>query len=256
MRTAVVTGGTSGIGLAIVRRLAHDGYSVLAHGKDPWDPYLADVGTPPLAGEVDHVACDLTEPHAAEALVGRAREQWGHIDVLVNNAGTNVFAGATTATLGDWDFGMNLLLRAPWLCAVAAARHMPRGGAIVNIGSNHAHATVRGTFPYNVAKAGLEALTKSLAIDLADRGIRANTVVPGWTRTPLTDAHFDTAPSPRSERSRVAGLHLTGRIGEPDDVAAAVAYLAGADAGQVTGTTLLVDGGRSALMEDPPPDGA
>lgn len=241
-----VTGSTSGIGEGIVRKFLQEGEDVVAHGlsareKDEmllrWNTESLD---PPnvLTG-------DLTDPDVPSRLVREVIDHHGRIDVLVNNAGRNVFTGVLESDLQDWDAALNLNLRAAWLVSKAAVPHVPRGGSIINISSNHAYTTMPGCFPYNVAKAGLLGLTNALAVELSSLGIRANAICPGWTETPPV-AHALDDPA---ERRRVESIHLTGRLGTPEDVAAAAWYLAGAT--QVTGTHLIVDGGRSVVMEDP-----
>jgi len=253
-RVVVVTGSTSGIGVGIARRFALDGDRVVVHGRsvERGEAVVDDLRAQAPGADVRLFLGDLTDPAIPERLITFARQVTGSVDVLVNNAGTNVFTGVLTSTLGDWEHAIALDLRAAWLCAKAAAPLMPRGSAIVNIGSNHAWSTLPGSFPYNVAKAGLVALTQSLAMELAPLGIRANLVAPGYVDTPLGDAWFDQFPDPEAERARVRGLQPVGRMGTPDDVARAVRYLASAEeSGFVTGTTLLLDGGRATLLEDP-----
>jgi glucose 1-dehydrogenase len=251
-RVVIVTGSPSGIGRAIARGFVEAGDDVLVHGRssDRGEAVVSELRAIRPDARVELSLADLTDPHGCEELVAGAAA-WGPIDVLVNNAGTNVFTGVMDTTLDDWQLAMDLDLRAAWLLARAAAPSMPAGSSIVNIGSNHATATLPGSFPYNVAKAGLVALTQSLAIELAPRGIRANIVAPGYVDTPLNDAWFARVPDPAAERARVAAIHPAGRMGRVDEVAAAVLYLVSPGAGFTTGTTLLLDGGRSALMEDP-----
>lgn len=247
-RVVLVTGSTSGIGEGIALRFAIGGDHVVMHGLgEPTSAEVAHRVDEAGAGDVLLTRGDLTDPAGADRLVEEAIGRFERIDVLVNNAGRNVFTGVLASTLDDWERAIDVNLRAAWLVSRAAVPHMAPGSAIVTISSNHARSTVPGSFPYNVAKAGLLGLTNALAVELADRGIRANTVMPGWTETPPITAEL--AAAGPDERERVERLHLTGRLGTPTDVAEAVWYLAAAT--QVTGTHLLVDGGRAALMEDP-----
>jgi NAD(P)-dependent dehydrogenase (short-subunit alcohol dehydrogenase family) len=255
-RVVVVTGSTSGIGAAAARLFAADGEHVVIHGRNAGrgEALVAELSGLGAGGSARFIAADLADAGAADALVAFAAEGFGRVDVLVNNAGTDVFTGVMGSTLGDWQYALDTLLRAPWLASKAAAPLMPPGSAIVNVGSNHVIYTMPGCFPYNVAKAGLAALTQSLAIELAPRGIRANLVNPGYIDTPLNDLYLVGGPDAEAARARIARLHLTGRIGTADEVARAVRFLASsADSGFTTGATLLVDGGRSTLMEDPRP---
>ena len=253
-RVALVTGATGGIGSAIASSFADAGAKLVIHGLErergeEFASRLRSQGT-----EARYVYADLADANHCERLVEEAVEAFERIDVLVNNAGRNVFAGVANASLEQWTSCIDVDLRAPWLLAKAAAKHMPPGSAIVNIASNHAQSTLPGVFPYNVCKAGMLALTTSLAIEFAAHGIRANSISPGYVDTPINDAYFASFPDPMSERRRVEALHLVGRIGLPVDVASATLFLANTElAGFITGANLLIDGGRSTLMQDPVP---
>lgn len=252
-RCVVVSGSTRGIGEATVRHFAALGARTVVHGTDAARGTALADELARLGPGAAFVAADLSEEAGPERLVDAAYDRFGAVDVLVNNAGANRFHGVLAATTADVEACLALDLRAAWLASRRfAERAGGLGGAIVNVSSNHAAATLPGVFPYNVAKAGVQALTQSLAIELADRGFRANAVVPGYVDTPINVAYFGTFADPAAERRRVEDLHPLRRIGRADEVARAIAFLASdEDAGFVTGTSLLVDGGRSALLQDP-----
>jgi NAD(P)-dependent dehydrogenase (short-subunit alcohol dehydrogenase family) len=253
-RTVIVTGATKGIGRAIALRFGSHGAHLVVHGRSISDAQFVRSAVEESGGTASVVAADLRDPSAPALVVARALEASGTVDVLVNNAGANVFRGVMDATLSDWDDCLNLDLRAVWLCSQSAIPHMSSGSAIVNIASNHASSTLAGVFPYNVAKAGVIALTTSLAIELAPRGIRANTVIPGYVDTPINDAYFAGFDDPVAARSQAEALHPAARLGRPDEIAAAVEFLADTSvSGFTTGTSLTIDGGRSALLQDPTP---
>jgi NAD(P)-dependent dehydrogenase (short-subunit alcohol dehydrogenase family) len=248
----VVTGSTSGIGRAVAQAFAGDGSAVVVHGLDATgsDEVLAEVRA--AGGEPRFYPGDLRFPETCEGLIDFAVAELGRIDVLVNNAGANFFLGSLDADLTGWQDCLDLNLRAPWLCAKRAAAHMPRGSAIVNVASVHAFATIPGGFPYNVAKAGVVALTRVLALELAPVGIRVNAVSPGYIETPINEAYFASFPDPDAERARTAALHPVGRMGRPEDVARAIRFLAlEAESSFVAGECLMVDGGRAAQLVDP-----
>ncbi|MCA0295147.1 MAG: SDR family oxidoreductase [Actinobacteria bacterium] len=250
-KTVVVTGSTRGIGLAVARAFAGAGAAVLVHGRDQvaGERIVADLAA--AGGRATFAAIDLTDPLAPQALVDAALAWSGRLDVLVNNAGANTFTGVLSTSLDEWDQALNLDLRAAWLATVAAAAVMAPGSAIVNVSSNHAFATIPGAFPYNVAKAGMIALTQSSALELSDRGIRVNALCPGYIDTPINEAFFGTFPDPAAERRRVEQIHPVRRMGTVDEVAEAVLFLASDTCGFMTGSTLTLDGGRSALLQDP-----
>jgi glucose 1-dehydrogenase len=254
-RTVVVTGATRGIGKAIAVAFATTGAHVAVHGRDA---YAADDVARIVrerGGEASVVLGDLRHPDACEEVIEAAASLTGRVDVLVNNAGANHFTGVLGTTLDEWQACIDLDLRAPWLCARAAAKTMPVGGSIVNVTSNHARATLPGSFPYNVAKAGADALTQALAIDLAPHGIRVNAIAPGYVDTEINDAYFATFPDPARARAHAEQLHLTGRLARSEEIAAAAVFLADATlSGSTTGTVLTIDGGRAALMQDPTGD--
>jgi NAD(P)-dependent dehydrogenase (short-subunit alcohol dehydrogenase family) len=242
-RTAVVTGSTRGIGAGVAERLAAEGAQVVVTGRtrEAGEATVADITE--AGGEAVFVRADMRDPDDIEALFDATVEQYGGLDVLVNNAGVETNTGVEEATMDDWAFVVETDFRSFWLCAKAAAERMDTG-AIVNTSSNHAFLTMPKLFPYNAVKAGINGMTRAMALDLGPR-IRVNTVNPGWIAIERTMG--DMGPD---SRARIESIHPAGRIGTPADVAAAVAFLASDEAGFVTGTNLLVDGGRTAVMQD------
>lgn len=220
---AVVTGGASGIGAACVERLTDDGYICLS----------ADVhGDPPV---------DVTDEASCQTFAETVARQHGHLDALVLAAGIVLDGPAPLldAPLDAWRRVLDVNLTGLLLATRALGPLLARGSSIVVITSGEfQHATV-GNGAYCVAKAGAWMLTKTLALELAPRGIRVNAVAPGFIDTPMT-APFLSVPG---RREKLAERTPVGRVGSAADVAGAVAYLCGPDAGFVTGTTLWVDGG-------------
>ena len=246
-RTAIVTGSTRGIGAGIARRFAKEGANVVVSGRSEaaGEAVAREITEAPTPGEASFVRADMREPDDIEALVDAAVDRYGEIDVLVNNAAVQTETGVREATLEDWNFVVETDFRGYWLAAREAIEHMPDGGSIINISSNHARLTLPKHFPYNAVKAGIDGMTRAMAVELGPIGIRANSIDPGWvevdrTREELSDGRYE----------EVEELHPIGRIGQPADVAGVAGFLASDDAAFVTGSSILVDGGRSAVMQD------
>jgi pteridine reductase len=241
-QVALVTGGARRVGAAIVRRLHAAGARVALHyrGSEADAEALEAELEAVRAGSAARVRRDLLEPNAAEALVAAVIERFGRLDVLVNNA--SIFYPRKIGRIEPrhWDELVGSNLRAPLFVAQAAAPHLKEArGVIVNITDIHADRPLKGFALYSVAKAGLAALTRSLALELAPE-VRVNAVAPGAIAWP-DDGKFDNA-----ERQRIVATTPLGRIGTPADIAQAVHFLATAPF--VTGHTLAVDGGRSVFL--------
>ncbi|MDR3775133.1 MAG: SDR family NAD(P)-dependent oxidoreductase [Terracidiphilus sp.] len=242
---AVVTGACQGIGRAIAEELHGRGAHLVlvdcnAEGVQATAAALRKAGR----ADVDFRVADLAEPAAIAALAAQIAALVTKVDVLVNNAGIENDLSFHQVTAQVFDRVIAVNLRAPFLLSQALAAQFPvGGGAIVNIGSIHASHAFPNAIPYACSKAGLMALTRNLALELAARHIRVNAVCPGYIDTPMWDAWLRTAPDPQALAAETTALHPLGRRGLPADVAAAVAYLAGPGAAWVTGTHLVVDGG-------------
>jgi NAD(P)-dependent dehydrogenase (short-subunit alcohol dehydrogenase family) len=234
---ALVTGGSRGIGLATVRRLLADGTAVCFCGRDA---AAGEAAADELPGAL-FVRADVSREADVRGLVAACAARLGPPTVLVANAGVNAGQDARTMTEAEWDAFFAVDLKAAWLCAKHVLPHMlaAGGGAIVNVSSIHASHTIEGFFPYAAAKAGLAGLTRSLALDFGPRGVRVNCVCPGFTDTRLVRASLERAPD-------LAAAVALRRIADPDEIAAAIAFLASPDASYITGATLYVDGGLTA----------
>lgn len=242
---ALVTGSTRGIGAGIAKRLAAEGASVVVSGRTRTEGETVVETIRENDGRAMFVRADMRKPDDIDHLIGTTVETYGSIQTVVNNAAVQTDTTLSEATLEDWQFVLETDFRAYWLTVKHAVEHMPSDGSIINISSNHAFLTMPGTFPYNAVKAGINGMTRAFAVELGPLGIRANTVNPGWVEVARTREELA-----ESARERVESIHPLGRIGVPEDVAGVVAFLASDDAAFMTGASLLVDGGRTAVMED------
>lgn len=253
-KKALVTGVTSGIGAAIARMLAEAGCDIAGCGRSLVDSpgvnaFQANVTR--CGRRAHYRVVDLIESDAAGTWVEEATAALGGCDVLVSNAGRNVFEGVSACSEATWSECINLDLAAHWRLARAARKWLEQAtpGVIVVIGSNHAYATLPQCFPYNVAKAGLVALVQSIALEWGP-AVRAVGIAPGFIDTAGADAWFNAFPEPATKRGHIEALHPVGRIGNPEEIGALCAFLATPWAGFINGTTLLVDGGLSARLQD------
>jgi NAD(P)-dependent dehydrogenase (short-subunit alcohol dehydrogenase family) len=233
-RVALVTGANTGIGWAVARRLQQDGFVVAFHTRDEKEESRERFEQLSTDGETHWVTGDVSEADIGERLVGEAVDALGRLDVLVNNAGTTVRKPALEFGAEDFDQIFSVDVRGAFLLAIAAALRMgdQGGGSIVNVTSVHEHVPRPGFALYAGAKAALGMITRGLALELAEDGVRVNAVAPGAIAT---------------ERNRESGPFVeripAGRMGEPEEVAAVVSFLASDDASYVTGASYLVDGG-------------
>ncbi|WP_282796411.1 SDR family oxidoreductase [Streptomyces sp. CC224B] len=240
-RTALVTGGSRGIGAAIALRLAQDGADVAityVQGEEAAREVVAKVEAAGRRGFA--IRADAADAGDAAGAVERAADDLGRLDILVNNAGVGAVGPLESVTLADVDRVLDVNVRAVFLASQAAAARMARGGRIVSVGSCMAKRVPGpGGALYATSKAALIGLTKALARELGERGVTANLVHPGPVDTDMNPADGPYAAA------QAAGTAL-GRYGSPAEVASLVAYLVGDEAAYVTGAELAVDGGHAA----------
>jgi meso-butanediol dehydrogenase/(S,S)-butanediol dehydrogenase/diacetyl reductase len=238
-QVALVTGGGTGIGAATARRFANEGASLVITGRrpEPLEAVAEETGAVIVQGDVSDAS------HVAEA-VSTAVERFGRLDIVVNNAG---IGGP------DWQRVIDVNLTGARLAAEAALPHLvERRGSVVNVSSVSAFVAHAGGVAYNTSKAALVMLTKSLALDYGPRGVRVNAVCPGWVRTEMGDRSMDKLATARGI-SRDEAYELTarhaplGRVGAPEEIAAACLFLASEEASFITGATLIVDGGATVV---------
>jgi NAD(P)-dependent dehydrogenase (short-subunit alcohol dehydrogenase family) len=246
-KVAVVTGGARGIGRAIVEVALREGAQVIFFDIDEKAGRATEHEFRSTGRDVAFEHLDITDGTAVNAAFAAIARAGKVVDVLVNNAGRNSYADPVAMTEREWEDVFAVDLKGAWLCARGALPAMiaTRRGAIVNIASVHAKLTIQGMFPYAAAKSGLVGLTRSLALEVARYGVRVNAVSPGFTRTHLVDEYFANSGDPDIER-KVLNVHPLGRIGEPNEIAEVVCFLASDAASFVTGADWAVDGGLTA----------
>ena len=231
-KVALVTGGASGIGRGIAALFAEAGASVA----------VMDVADAPgvLRG-------DVSRDEDARAAVASTVARFGALDVLVNNAGVELYGDVTELTPEEWDRQLAVNLKGAYLCSRHVIPHMRgRGGVIVNISSVHAFVSWPRSPAYDASKAGLLGLTRAMALDHGREGIRVNAICPGYIDTPLLEKWLESVPDREETLRQVLAVHPVGRMGTPRDIAQACLFLASEAASFISGTCLVVDGGMSA----------
>ena len=252
-KVAVVTGGAAGIGRGCAFRLAADGYRVAVidinapGGRQVVNRIRKD------GGEAFFLESDVGEPDAFPQIVAAVAERWDALHVLVNNAGLDYHEPLAEMSITGWDRCLAVDLRSVAFSAQAAAGIMEHsgGGSIINIASVMAWYTFPDYSAYTASKAGLIGLTRTLALELGPRGIRVNAIAPGFIDTGAWERVLASMENAEEYAASVSGIHALGRRGRPADIAAAVAFLAGADSSFITGHTLVVDGGLTAQLRTP-----
>lgn len=248
-KVAIVTGGGSGIGKEVAQRLVAEGASVLIAGRDAAKLEMAAAQIDPSGARVRTLAGDIANPATAKALVELATAAFGGVDILINNAGVFSPKPFLEVDEQEYDQFINIILKGKFFMAQAAAKAMllRGGGAIVQTGSLWALQAIGATpsAAYSAANAGVHALTRNLAIELASSGIRINTVAPAVVETPVYNT-FMSDEQVKQVLPTFNAFHPLGRNGRPGDVAEAILFMASQEASWITGTVLPVDGGVTA----------
>ena len=231
MKTAVVTGGASGIGRAIAARLERDGYHVATIDLQPSEADFA-------------YAADVTDRAQVDAALGKIREQLGPVSVLVNAAGLDGFSRFTDITFDQWQRVLNVNLNGVFHCCQAVIPEMVEAGwgRIVNISSSSTHSGVAGMAHYVAAKSAVNGVTKSLALEYGPSGITVNAIPPGFIDTPMLRSAEERG---NMNVEKATAMTPVGRMGRPEDIAAACAFLVSEESGYITGQILGVNGGRN-----------
>lgn len=238
-KVCLVTGAGSGIGKACAKQFAREGGMVVVvdlneqHGSQTVREITA------AGGQAVFAKCNVGDPADVKAAVQTALDRWQRIDVVVNDAAMMTFQPIVDLPDGEFDKVLDVNLRSVFLFCKYSVPHMAPGGAFVNISSVHAHETTKNVVPYATSKGGMEAFSRGFAEEIAAKKLRINCVAPGAVDTPMLWNN----PNIKSGVEKVEGA-----VGKPEDIAAAVCFLAAVEARFITGTTLIVDGGRLDIL--------
>ena len=237
-KVAIITGAGSGIGRTTSLRLAAEGARVVVADLNAENGAMTVSMIKKEGGQAIFVATDVGSPAQVENAVAQALQAFDRLDIIVNNAAMMTFASVVDVPVEGWDHVLNVNLRSAFLFAKFGIPKM-KGGAIVNISSVHAHETTPNNSPYATSKGGLEAFTRAVSREYTPDQVRINCVAPGAVNTPMLWNN----PNVKSGKVKVEGA-----VGEPEDIAAAICFLASDEAKFIHGTTLVVDGGRLDIL--------
>jgi glucose 1-dehydrogenase len=237
-KVCLVTGAGSGIGRATSIRFAQAGAKVAVsdHDEDGKET-VAEIDK--AGGTAMFVLCDVGDAKDVQAAIRAVVGKWQRIDVIVNNAAIMTFDPILDLTCEDWDRVQRVNMKSVFMFCKYGVPHMPPGGAIVNISSVHAHETTKKVVPYATSKGAMEAFTRGFSEEVCERNIRVNCVAPGAINTKMLWEN----PLVKSGEEKVEAA-----VGEPEDIAAAICFIASDEARFVNGTTLIVDGGRMDIL--------
>ena len=241
-KTCIVTGGASGIGEAVVRRFVQEGAEVMIADRN-----LAGAQnlTQILGSQVCAIQCDVGSELAVKEVADAAIRRWGRVDVLVNNAGSELNRSYDQTTVEEWDRVLDTDLKGPWLFCKHVVPHMVKAGrgSVINVSSLNGLVGFPLSTAYGSAKGGLVVFTKDIAIELAQTGVRFNCVCPGVIATPMMERWTDLMPDKAEAQKMLRGVMPIGRMGTADEVAGAIYFFASDDSALCQGAVLSVDGG-------------
>lgn len=257
VKVAIVTGSSRGIGKAIAKEFAKNGYSVMLNSRDEQDLSRAAQDIVNQIGNdnvVSYIPGDVSQEHVCTSLIEEAIKRFGRLDVLVNNAGiSGVSKKISEISTNDWDYVIDVNLKGAFLCTREALKHMIQNSdtnniaknnySIINISSVHESIPQSDAAPYAASKGGMEMLTKNTAMEVSDKGIRVNGIVPGVIATDMNKELLEDEQKKKEEEQRIP----LKRIGQPEEIAKVALFLASDNASYITGTTIYADGGLTLI---------
>ncbi|MBB5753978.1 SDR family oxidoreductase [Prosthecomicrobium pneumaticum] len=251
-KIAIVTGAGQGIGEATARAYAAEGATVVIAERNEATGNAVAASLAAAGARSLFVETDVADAASVEAMAERVLSAFGRIDVLVANAGINVFHEPLETSEAEWRRCFAVDLDGVWYSArsVLPAMRDQKGGAVVAIASCHSFAIIPNTFPYPVAKHGLLGLVRALGIQYAAEGIRVNAIAPGYVETEIARDYWATFPDPEAEKRRTYDLHPPRRIGRPEEVAMTAVFLGSDEAPFINAACIVIDGGRSVLYHE------
>ena len=253
-KVALITGMSKGIGAGIATVLLESGCHISGCARSEGnteDYYNLEKKAKSLERPIHFVKTDVISITNLKNLVQSTINKYGRLDILISNAGMGIFEGLENCSEDKWGHNLDLNLNSHWRLAKLCKPYLEKSdvGSIVIIGSNHGFSTIPGCSPYNITKTALRALTQSMAIEWGP-AIRTNCIAPGFIDTELNKKWFASFPNAARERTRTEKLHAVNKLGTPEEIGGFCAFLSSQYAGFITGATYLVDGGRSAMMQD------
>ena len=251
-KIAIVTGAGQGIGEASAKRLAAEGATVIVAELNPETGQAVAESIRNSGASAAFIETDVSVEESVKTMVDKTVADIGQPDIIVNNAGIAVFGDPLDISNDDWRRCFSVDLDGVWFgCRHVLPHMLEKGsGAIVNIASVHSFQIIPHTFPYPVAKHGVLGLTRALALEYADRGIRVNSISPGYIFTPINEWYFNTKPDPAAAKRETEDMHPVKRLGKPEEIAAAVAFMASDEATFMIGANLVIDGGMTTRIHE------